>query len=94
MKNGASAKLVIQESTKDVQGLHIVTPFMKKAFNWCPQIVSVDSTFNVNNNNYSLLAFMVMDAFGHGQIVQCQGEVGASLSDASGRQSSSPNSVT
>ena len=70
VRNGASAKLVIQESTKDVQGMHIVTPFMKKAFNWCPQIVFVDSTFNVNNNNYSLLAFVVMDAFGHGQIVQ------------------------
>ena len=43
---------------------------MKKVFAKCPQVVFVDSTFNVNQHNYLLLAFMVMDTLGHGQLAQ------------------------
>lgn len=70
MDTDPSAAFHINVNKKDIlESIYFQTSNMKKNYNEFPEVLILDTTYKVNQNNLHLTTLMVIDGNGHGQTV-------------------------
>lgn len=65
---GSNVFLNVDKETNEVKSIFWQTSAMREAFNTYPEVVEIDTTYNLATNRMPLIVYEVIDCFGKGRI--------------------------